>query len=70
MQAQANMPQVFHHQYPACRVIINATEFFTMKPINLTKEQASFSTYKNNNILKCLFGIAPTTSSAITFISD
>ena len=67
-QVQAYMPPMFHKHFPACRVIIDATEFFMEKPGNPIHQQASFGTYKNNNTLKSLIGITP--SGAISFISD
>lgn len=67
-QVQAYMPPIFQKNFPACRVIIDATEFYVQKPGNPTQQQASFSSYQNNNTLKALIDIAP--SGAISFISD
>ena len=50
-RVQAFMPPVFHQHFLACRVITDATELFIQKPGNPTHQQASFSSYKNNNTL-------------------
>lgn len=67
-QVKAYMPSFFHKNFPACRVIIDCTEFFWQQPTNSYNQQCSFSTYKNHNTLKSLIGMSP--NGSITFISD
>jgi len=62
------MPLAFKNLYPSTRYIIDATEIFIQKPLNLSAQQLTFSSYKNHNTFKALIGISP--SGGICFVSD
>jgi len=62
------MPQTFKREYPNTRIIIDAIEFTIERPSSLFSQSGTFSTYKNRNTVKVLFGI--TASGAISFVSD
>ena len=50
------MPYDFHEKYPQTRVIIDGLEIPITKPKMPVAQQATFSTYKNGNTLKCIVG--------------
>lgn len=49
-------------------VILDCTEFHTVRPGNLTTQAATYSTYKHNNTIKVLIGITP--AGLISFVSN
>ena len=62
------MPPCFKEWYPSTRVIIDATEFYIEKPSSLTRQSATWSSYKNHNTFKVLVGISP--DGTIIFTSN
>lgn len=61
-------PQHFKHLFPTTRVVLDATEVAITKPSNTSNQRSSFSTYKNQNTLKVLVGVAP--RGQVTYVSD
>jgi len=62
------MPVAFKEQYPNTRLIIDCIEFGIKCPSSLvTQAAATFSSYKNKNIVMVLIGIM--SSVVIVFIS-
>ena len=61
------MPECFKKHYPSTRVIIDCTEFFIDTPSSLSRQSATWSSYKSHNTVKCLIGIAP--HGHTTFVS-
>ena len=61
------MPDIFKHNHPNTRVIIDATEFAIEQLSSLLSQSSTFSNYKNKNTVKVLLGITP--SGAISFVS-
>ena len=64
----STMPENFKKQFPATRVILDATETPINKPSNIKAQSATFSTYKNKNTLKTMIGCSP--RGVISYISD
>lgn len=52
-------PTDFKAKFPNTRIIVDGTEFPIKKPKLPTAQQATFSTYKNRNTVKCLIGATP-----------
>lgn len=67
-EVRASLPRDYPVQYADTRVILDCTEFHTVRPGNLTTQAATYSTYKHNNTLKVLIGITPT--GLISFVSN
>ena len=63
----ANMPPLFKHFYPNCRVIIDCSEVFIETPSLLEARSKTYSNYKKHNTIKFLIGITP--CGAICFLS-
>ena len=63
-----HMPYDFHEKYPQTRVIIDGLEIPITKPKMPVAQQATFSTYKNGNTLKCIVGC--TAGGLISHIPD
>ena len=61
------MPECFKKHYPSTRVIIDCTEFFIDTQSSLSRQSATWSSYKSHNTVKCLIGIAP--HGHTTFVS-
>ena len=62
------MPEAYKEQYPNTRLlIIDATEFGIECPSSLACQVATFSAYKNKNMVKVLVGIIP--GGTIVFVS-
>lgn len=62
-----NLPENYPAKYSDTRIILDCTEFFTVKPGNCTAQAATYSTYKHHNTAKALVGITPT--GLISFVS-
>ena len=56
---QQYFPLDFHSKYPATRVILDATEIKIQKPGNVKEQSATWSSYKNSNIVKTMVGVSP-----------
>ena len=65
---RSNLPNCFKKNYSKCVSIIDCTEIFIERPLNLNARAKTWSNYKNNNTIKYLVGCAPT--GAINFLSD
>lgn len=63
-----NLPENYPSKYRDTRVILDCTEFFTVKPRNCTAQAVTYSNYKHHNTIKLLVGITPT--GLITFVSN
>ena len=55
----ARMPQCFKETYPACRVILDATDVKICRPSNTVQHILTWSDYKSSNTLKFLIGCTP-----------
>ena len=55
----AHMPADFKKKFPATRVILDATEIPIQKPSKVIAQSATWSSYKNQNTVKCMIGITP-----------
>ena len=62
-----NLPHCFKRRYKNCTCIIDCTEIFIERPLNLNARAQTFSNYKNTNTIKYLVGITP--SGAVSFLS-
>ncbi|XP_062583805.1 uncharacterized protein LOC134245540 [Saccostrea cucullata] len=60
-------PSDFKAKFPKTRAILDVTEFPIKKPSSPRAQQATFSTYKNRNMMKALIGCTP--GGLISFIS-
>ncbi|XP_046393756.1 uncharacterized protein LOC124161479 [Ischnura elegans] len=67
-QIQRTLPKCFRKHYQNCRVIIDCSELFIERPLNLTTRAQTFSSYKQHNTVKFLVGITP--YGAVSFISE
>lgn len=67
-QVKKHLPTSYPEQYRDTRVILDCTEFYTVKPSNCSAQAATYSLYKHHNTVKALIGITPT--GLITFVSD
>ncbi|KAG0721707.1 hypothetical protein GWK47_045893 [Chionoecetes opilio] len=47
-----NLPENYPSKYSDTRVILDCTEFFTVKPKNCTAQAATYSNYKHHNTVK------------------
>ena len=63
-----NLPTCFKKRYKRCVGIIDCTEIFIERPLNLNARAQTWSNYKNTNTIKYLVVCAPT--GAVTFISN
>lgn len=61
------MPACFS-TFTNCRIVLDCTEVKCVKPISLEKQRLTYSSYKHQNTLKGLIGVAP--NGVITFVSD
>ena len=66
-QVSKTIPPEYGH-YPRLRCIIDCTELFIQKPLDLQLQAATWSDYKHHNTLKCLVGITP--QGLICFLSQ
>ena len=53
------MPADFKDKFPDTRVILDATEIPIQKPSKVVAQSATWSSYKNQNTIKCMIGITP-----------
>ena len=60
-------PRSFKQQFPSTRVIVDGTECPIQRPKQPIAQQATFSTYKNQNTVKVLVGITP--GGLVSYIS-
>ncbi|XP_044763919.1 uncharacterized protein LOC123320620 [Coccinella septempunctata] len=51
-----------------CRIVLDCTEVKCIKPSSLEKQKSTYSSYKHQNTVKGLIGVAP--NGVITFVSD
>lgn len=65
---KSSLPKTYPQKYRDTRVILDCTEFYTVKPTNCSAQAATYSLYKHHNTVKVMIGITPT--GLITFISD
>ena len=63
-----HLPKCFRRKYSKCVCIIDCTEIFIERPLNLNTRAQSWSNYKNHNTIKYL--IAATPAGAVSFLSD
>lgn len=63
-----NLPENYPSKYRDTRIILDCTEFFTVKPRNCTAQAVIYSSYKHHNTVKLLVGITPT--GLISFVSN
>jgi len=54
-----HMPRNFRKKFPATRVIIDSLECKINKPQNPVAQQATWSSYKNDNTVKAVVGCSP-----------
>lgn len=47
-----NLPEHYPSKYRDTRIILDCTEFFTVRPRNCTAQAVTYSTYKHHNTLK------------------
>lgn len=64
---RANMPNSFKPKFKNCCCIIDCTEVFIERPVNLKARAETWSNYKHQNTIKYLIGITP--AGAISFLS-
>lgn len=64
---RSNLPENYPIEYRDTRVILDCTEFFTVKPRNCSAQAATYSNYKHHITVKLLVGITPT--GLISFVS-
>ncbi|XP_057297659.1 uncharacterized protein LOC130628692 [Hydractinia symbiolongicarpus] len=62
-----HMPKCFK-KYLSCRCIIDCTEIFIQRPLNLNARAQTWSNYKNTNTIKYLVACSPTGS--VSFLSE
>nr|XP_047129323.1 uncharacterized protein LOC124809319 [Hydra vulgaris] len=60
---RANLPKCFKN----CCCIIDCTEIFIARPLNLTARAQTYSTYKSHNTIKYLIAMAP--AGTVSFLS-
>lgn len=65
---RGTLPKCFKKYYAHCVCIIDCTEIFIERPLNLNARAQTWSNYKNHNTIKYLVSCSPTGS--ITFLSD
>ena len=63
-----NLPKCFRKKYLRCVCIIDCTEIFIERPLNLNARAQTWSNYKNTNTIKYL--VACTPSGAVSFLSE
>ena len=63
-----NLPRCFRRKYKNCSCIIDCTEIFIERPMNLNARAQTWSNYKNHNTIKYLVVCSPT--GAVTFLSS
>ena len=61
-----HLPSCFK-SYKTCVCIIDCTEIFIERPLNLEARAMTWSNYKHTNTIKYLIGISP--AGAVTFLS-
>ena len=61
-----HLPSAFK-SYKNCACIIDCTEIFIQRPLNLEARAITWSNYKHTNTIKYLIGISP--AGAVTFLS-
>ncbi|XP_067123940.1 uncharacterized protein [Centruroides vittatus] len=62
------MPRDFKMKFPNTRVIIDSLECKISKPKNPVAQQATWSSYKNDNTLKAVVGCTP--NGLVSFVSE
>ncbi|KAK5648114.1 hypothetical protein RI129_003006 [Pyrocoelia pectoralis] len=50
-----------------CRIVLDCTEIYSVKPSNMEKQRLTYSSYKHRNTWKVLVGVAP--NGVITYVS-
>ena len=68
MALRNNLPECFKKHYTRCVSIIDCTEIFIERPLNLNARAQTWSNYKNHNTIKYLVSCSPT--GAVTFLSE
>ena len=63
-----NMPRCFRKKYRNCVAVIDCTEIFIQRPLNLSARAETWSNYKNHNTIKYLVSCSP--SGGVNFMSD
>ena len=63
-----NMPTCFKRNYRNCVAVIDCTEVFIERPLNLNARAQTWSNYKNHNTIKYLIAISP--SGVVSFLSE
>lgn len=64
---RANLPSCFK-SFKNCVCIIDCTEIFIERPLNLNARAQTYSNYKSHNTIKYLIGITP--AGAVSFLSS
>ena len=62
-----NLPLCFKRKFKNCTCIIDCTEIFIERPLNLNARAQTWSNYKHSNTIKYLIGITP--AGAVSFLS-
>ena len=62
-----NLPACFK-SFKKCVCIIDCTEIFIERPLNLTARAQTYSNYKSHNTIKYLIGVSP--AGAVSFLSE
>ena len=62
-----NLPLCFKRKFKNCTCIIDCTEIFIERPLNLNARAQTWSNYKHSNTIKYLIGITP--AGAVSFHS-
>lgn len=65
---RATMPMSFRKFFKKCCVIIDCTEIFVERPLNLLARAQVWSHYKHHSTVKVLLGITP--QGTISFVSE
>lgn len=63
-----NLPKCFQSRFRNCVSVIDCSEIFIERPLNLTARAQTWSTYKHHNTIKYLLGVTP--AGAVGFLSD
>ena len=63
-----NLPKCFKKKYKKCVCIIDCTEIFIERPLDLNARAQTWSNYKNHNTIKYL--VACTPAGAVSFLSE
>lgn len=63
-----NLPRCFKKKYTRCVCIIDCTEIYIERPLNLNARAQTWSNYKNTNTIKYL--VACTPAGAVSFLSE